>query len=694
MPLQTLFPGTFLNTTALVPDSIAGLQGWWSADNGVTTAPLLRLNGAPSSSTNGPTTLTAPSSSGLQIGSSAFEFTFWAVVESVAVSQVLFSKYDSSLGTEYMVYVDTGGKLSLAVFFATSPFVHIVQTANVISAFTPFFGIVGWDGSSAIFAVVDNNVATFAVTAHTQALATGTAPFRIGAYDTTLGPLTGSIGQINLHKRQLTAAEQDEYYNSGNGIPYSSYSTDLKTTLISHWSLTEQPQFNLSSRADSHGTNHLTGGTGLLTGSIVRGGKAARAAANNEAISTVADRSGNSRHLQANTMDSSNASSYVQDLGPFYRTNQLNGLPTITFPGRDQAFGLNFTMPQPAHIFALMKITSWGDDNRYINGNNNSTSFKFAGATSSSTLNLNAGSTGPSTSSLEVGRWQIYELVINGNNSYVQVNGARTALTAAGAQALGGIWFGRYDTTNSALTARLEWAETVMYDSILPHNKAEGVRKYLYDKWGGGSNGGSWGAFNPDKLVVFDGNSFTCGHYSDTCNSSAWQAMNTLGSTWTLMDISRGGKPFPSGDDSLARTTAFYNASRTKNVFVTGTVGDLLVDSAPYATVQQALDVYWAYTDALRAVGWKVVVCTPMPIRADLSSEFDDYETKRQTYIGLMQAQWTSHADALCDVGSNANIGVANAFNNMTYFGSDRIHLNNNGSSVLAGLFATAIQSV
>jgi lysophospholipase L1-like esterase len=107
------------------------------------------------------------------------------------------------------------------------------------------------------------------------------------------------------------------------------------------------------------------------------------------------------------------------------------------------------------------------------------------------------------------------------------------------------------------------------------------------------------------------------------------------------------------------------------------------------ATPASALANIATYCRVRKDFGWKVVVTTCLPRNdAGVSGTF---EADRQALNTLLRATWRGYADALCDVGADAAIGVAAAYNNATYYDPDKCHMTDAGYAVVAGLAQAAV---
>jgi lysophospholipase L1-like esterase len=107
------------------------------------------------------------------------------------------------------------------------------------------------------------------------------------------------------------------------------------------------------------------------------------------------------------------------------------------------------------------------------------------------------------------------------------------------------------------------------------------------------------------------------------------------------------------------------------------------------STQQQCYDNMKNYCILRRAAGFKVVVFTCLPRGAAAQ-----FETDRTAINANIVANWATFADALCDVGADATIGVAGSQNNLTYYNADKIHLTDAGYSIVAGLAVAKINSL
>jgi hypothetical protein len=91
----------------------------------------------------------------------------------------------------------------------------------------------------------------------------------------------------------------------------------------------------------------------------------------------------------------------------------------------------------------------------------------------------------------------------------------------------------------------------------------------------------------------------------------------------------------------------FFRPTRTENILV---VWAGQADLANGATPGLVFDNLMAYCQARRAVGFKVVVVTLLPVNSGAAQ--GSYEAERQTLNSRLRSQWPEFADALADVAA------------------------------------------
>jgi hypothetical protein len=88
----------------------------------------------------------------------------------------------------------------------------------------------------------------------------------------------------------------------------------------------------------------------------------------------------------------------------------------------------------------------------------------------------------------------------------------------------------------------------------------------------------------------------------------------------------------------------------------------------------------------LRGLGWRVVVATMISRTGE--------DAHKNTYNGYIRGGWPTFADAIADLGANANIGVDGAYAGSTYFQADGVHLKDAGLTIVAGLVQTVLTTL
>jgi lysophospholipase L1-like esterase len=122
----------------------------------------------------------------------------------------------------------------------------------------------------------------------------------------------------------------------------------------------------------------------------------------------------------------------------------------------------------------------------------------------------------------------------------------------------------------------------------------------------------------------------------------------------------------------------YKRAGRNVVVVWLGT-NDLAVPKTP-AEIEAALN---GICTGYRTRGWKVVVCT-LQDKVGQTANI-------ATLNGLLRANYAGYADALADLGANANLQNSA---DPVYFTSDEVHLTDAGQAVVAGIVDAAIASI
>jgi lysophospholipase L1-like esterase len=107
-------------------------------------------------------------------------------------------------------------------------------------------------------------------------------------------------------------------------------------------------------------------------------------------------------------------------------------------------------------------------------------------------------------------------------------------------------------------------------------------------------------------------------------------------------------------------------------------------------TPAQLMTQITTYCNSQRAAGYShIVVFTMLPRSAAGTSV--TFEADRQTFNTSLRAGYTAFADSLADVASDTRIGVSGNELDLTYYNSDKIHLNNTGYAIVATIAKAAV---
>jgi hypothetical protein len=199
--------------------------------------------------------------------------------------------------------------------------------------------------------------------------------------------------------------------------------------------------------------------------------------ANSTPVSSWPDLSGHSYNL-------------IQSTGiyqPLYKTNRLNGLPTLSFDGVDDylnvAFGTTFN--QPNTIFGVGKFNN-GEDWQYAYDGNDS-SFRNGLLIYSAWPYFSALTAGGDIDVINyvngiAGNWGQVTSIYNGAGSYLRTNRSFTASGNPGSDGLNGFIAGNSAALSTPLNGEL--AELIIYNRELSYYEIYQLENYLAKKWG------------------------------------------------------------------------------------------------------------------------------------------------------------------------------------------------------------------
>jgi lysophospholipase L1-like esterase len=190
--------------------------------------------------------------------------------------------------------------------------------------------------------------------------------------------------------------------------------------------------------------------------------------------------------------------------------------------------------------------------------------------------------------------------------------------------------------------------------------------------------------------LVFDGNSLTSGTQSTEGRNYPAQTAGLLsnaGRNVRVRNLGVAGQTTQQMSADAATDVDTLLSRDGLNICVAWELTNDLVVNEP--TAQAAYDNFVTYCQGRRAAGFKVVAVTGSPRSA--SGTPSDFETKRLAANALIRANWATFADALADAGADSRIGDTGDELDTTYYNADKVHMNNAGYGVVAGIVKDAI---
>lgn len=186
--------------------------------------------------------------------------------------------------------------------------------------------------------------------------------------------------------------------------------------------------------------------------------------------------------------------------------------------------------------------------------------------------------------------------------------------------------------------------------------------------------------------VVYDGDSLTFGTGSTAGNDYPSQCTALLGSSYTtaLNAGVAGQQSTAAYGDVGSQIDAQYSATVRSIVVLWIGTNDIASGTAA-ATTQSNITNYVQWR---QNVGFKMIVGTILP-RTEFSST-PAMETARQAMNTWIRAN-SFGADGIADIAADARIGDIGDQNDTTYYDADKVHLNNTGYAIVAGIVRNAI---
>lgn len=377
-------------------------------------------------------------------------------------------------------------------------------------------------------------------------------------------------------------------------------------------------------------------------------------------VTQWADQSGNGRHL------TSAAGKYPSRL-----TNQLNGLPSVSFNGVANGHYMKMgaqTQNQPLTVYMLFRQTAYTQFRRIYSGLTDGYLYQAAASAPNLTMRT-GGSAAPARTDIPVGTFFVVANTWNGASSTFWKNRQLPNVGNSGTGAFGGIVFGASNLL--ALNGAIDLVEVVVRTGAQTSLEQSQHANYLMHRAGFGA-----------KQLIAEGDSITVDGGLTQAQTYPPQFVALKSPTvWSYAIQAVGGSQITDLVIRESQTDDFYDSRNAdnwlsvligRNDLVAGTsVGDL------YAAIR-------GYCLRRRAAGWKVALCTVLPCTVS------GFNTKRNELNGMLRANYTQFADGLVDLAGNASIGPDSAASNLTYY-SDGTHLTAAGQTIFANEVSAVI---
>lgn len=145
--------------------------------------------------------------------------------------------------------------------------------------------------------------------------------------------------------------------------------------------------------------------------------------------------------------------------------------------------------------------------------------------------------------------------------------------------------------------------------------------------------------------------------------------------------------------DGAANVDTLFVSGKNNVVSIWAGTNDLAPATRAVALVEAD---YQAYCEDRQAAGFKVIAWTILPRNTGShGGNQTTFNSDRAAFNTWLRANWSNFADALCDVAADTTIGTSNtAYTDATYYNGDQIHLTAAGMTIVAGIAATAIDSI
>lgn len=411
------------------------------------------------------------------------------------------------------------------------------------------------------------------------------------------------------------------------------------------------------------------------------------------ALSSVTDRSGNSR----------TATQATGAKQPTLKTNIWNGLKVARFDGGDglATAAIDLTAVNALTIYAVFSATHEAQQmlcefSADINSNNGTF---YAGVGTARTAEIatkgttaintwNSLNTIDTTATARVVCFRT-NMGFNRHEAYAAVDGEHLGTKSSASSGNNTTNYGNYALNIGARNAASLfltgdvgefWMFSGMHDAITQ----AGIEKFLATKWGVTAYQEPEGVFVPELDSLTEGGN-TYFHVA-----RPQRTLNRLKQRVWYANPSVSGRQIATAQTAIAEATAW-----SKTFFGNKNVATVLGGSNDMAaglgnvSAATALTRLWTYTDALRAAGFKVPVGT-VPDRTDVTGGAG-FTARATTLNASIVSDYASHADALIDYAANTRL---NDSTNATTHDADLVHWNTVGNREASVLEMTALTTL
>lgn len=164
--------------------------------------------------------LTIASNSQLQTGNIDFTIAFWVQIKDKVAARCLIQKGDalSFANIEYEIYYSSASDRFLFRVSDGTTFVsQLASTFGPPTISTWYFVVCKHVSATKTISISVNNGAFDSIAIGAGQIPTSTAAFRIGARGDATDPANALLDEVGFWKKELSAAEITELYNSGAG---------------------------------------------------------------------------------------------------------------------------------------------------------------------------------------------------------------------------------------------------------------------------------------------------------------------------------------------------------------------------------------------------------------------------------------------------------------------------------------------